>query len=107
VNHTKHILVDTDRTLQEIYYITATKPTRLMLFREGFICMHICSYMRLGKTLFVCIFVHICVYSFHMCYTRFGAYPNYMRIRIIVKKQLIGKKEKRKRGKKNNSRDRD
>jgi hypothetical protein len=34
--------------------------------------------------IFVCIFVHIRVYSFHMCYTRFGAYPN-MRITIIVK----------------------
>jgi hypothetical protein len=27
--------------------------------------------------IFVSIFVHICVYSFHMCYKRFGAYPNH------------------------------
>jgi hypothetical protein len=38
---------------------------------------------------------HICVYSFHMCYIRFGAYLNHMHIKIIVKKQLI-KKNKRK-----------
>jgi hypothetical protein len=33
--------------------------------------------------IFVCIFVHICAYmhhSFHRCYTRFGAYPNYMNV---------------------------
>jgi hypothetical protein len=42
--------------------------------------------------IFVCIFVHICVYSFHMCYTRFGAYPNHTHIKIIVKKkkQAVG-----------------
>jgi hypothetical protein len=28
--------------------------------------------------IFICIFVHICVYSFHMCYTWFGAYPNHI-----------------------------
>jgi hypothetical protein len=34
---------------------------------------------------------NICVYSFQVCYTRFGAYPNHMHITIIVKKK---KKEK-------------
>jgi hypothetical protein len=42
-------------------------------------------------------FVHICVYSFQMCYTRFGAYPNHMLITIIVKK--LAKKRKRKENK--------
>jgi hypothetical protein len=32
-----------------------------------------------------------------MCYKRFGAYPNHMHIQIIVKKQLFGKKIKKKR----------
>jgi hypothetical protein len=31
-NHTEHI--DPIRTSQETYYISATKPNRLMLFRE-------------------------------------------------------------------------
>jgi hypothetical protein len=35
--------------------------------------------------IFVCIFVHICVNSFHRCYTRFGAHPNYIHIKIVVK----------------------
>jgi type IV secretory pathway VirB3-like protein len=47
------------------------------------------------ECLFVCIFVHICVYSFHMCYIRFGAYPNHMHIQIIVKK-LVEKRKKQK-----------
>jgi hypothetical protein len=28
----------------------------------------------------ICIFLHICVYSFHMCITRFGAYPSHLYI---------------------------
>jgi hypothetical protein len=52
--------------------------------------------------MFVCIFVHIRVYSFRRCYTQFGAYPNHMHITIIVKNNLL-KNEKRK----NNSTDRD
>jgi hypothetical protein len=46
--------------------------------------------------IFVCIFVHICVCSFHMCYIRFGAYPNHMHIQIIVKKHVVGKKKRKK-----------
>jgi hypothetical protein len=45
-----------------------------------YICMHICSR----------------VYSFHVCYIQFGAYPNHMHIQIIVKNNLLGKKQKRK-----------
>jgi hypothetical protein len=45
--------------------------------------------------IFVCIFIHICVYSFHMCYIRFGAYPNHMLIQKIVKKKLVGKERKK------------
>jgi hypothetical protein len=32
---------------------------------------------------------------FHGCYTWFGAYPNCTHIKIIVKKQLVGRKEKK------------
>jgi hypothetical protein len=48
--------------------------------------------------MFVCVFVHICVYSFHMCFIRFGAYPNHMHIQIIVKPNnlLRGKKRRKK-----------
>jgi hypothetical protein len=46
--------------------------------------------------IFVCIFVHICVYFFHMCYMRFDAYPNDMHIQIIVKNNLFGKKKGKK-----------
>jgi hypothetical protein len=52
--------------------------------------------------IFVCIFVHICVYSLHMCYTRFGAYPNRMHITILVivkktcwKKRKVKTREKK------------
>jgi hypothetical protein len=33
------------------------------------------------------IFVHtrICIHSFRRCYTRFGAYPYYIQIKMIVK----------------------
>jgi hypothetical protein len=37
-------------------------------------------------------------FSFHMCYTRFGAYPNHMHIRISVKNKLL-KKEKEEKAK--------
>jgi hypothetical protein len=40
-------------------------------------------------------FVHICVYSFHICYTRFGAYPNHTHITISVKNSLLKKREKK------------
>jgi hypothetical protein len=43
--------------------------------------------------IFVRMYVHICVYSFHLCYIRFGAYPNHAHIKIIVKK-LVVKKDK-------------
>jgi hypothetical protein len=56
---------------------------------------------------FVCIFVHICVYSFHMCYTRFGAYPNHMHIQIIVKNNLLKKKGKKSRQEKTTTQIRD
>jgi hypothetical protein len=46
--------------------------------------------------IFVCTFVHICVYSFFMCYIRFGAYPNHIHIQIIVKKKLVGKERETK-----------
>jgi hypothetical protein len=34
---------------------------------------------------FVSIFVHICVHSLRRCYTRFGAYPNYIHIKMFMK----------------------
>jgi hypothetical protein len=37
----------------------------------------------------ICIFVHICIHSFHRRYTRFGAYPNCTHIKIFVKKEKI------------------
>jgi hypothetical protein len=41
-----------------------------------------------------------------MFYIRFGAYPNHMHIQIIVKNNFLEKiKEKKKKQKKNNSRD--
>jgi hypothetical protein len=46
--------------------------------------------------IFVCIFVHICVYSFHVCYTWFGAYPNHEHIKIIVKEQAVREKKEKK-----------
>jgi hypothetical protein len=44
----------------------------------------------------MCIFVHICGYSFHVCYARLNAYPNHMHIKIIVKKTTCGGKKERK-----------
>jgi hypothetical protein len=38
------------------------------------------------------ISAYICVHPFRRCYTRFGAYPNYTHIQIIVKNNLLGKK---------------
>jgi hypothetical protein len=35
--------------------------------------------------IFVCMFVHICVHSFRRCYIQFGAYPNYIHIKMFVK----------------------
>jgi hypothetical protein len=35
--------------------------------------------------IFVSIFVHICVNFFRRCYTRFGAYPNYIHMKMFVK----------------------
>jgi hypothetical protein len=35
--------------------------------------------------MFACLFVHICLYSFHKCFVRFVAYPNHILIQIIVK----------------------
>jgi hypothetical protein len=46
-------------------------------------------------SIYVCIFVHICVHFFRRCYTRFGAYPNCKHIKIIVKKTCWKKKRKK------------
>jgi hypothetical protein len=45
---------------------------------------------------FVCMFVHMCVHSFRRSYSRFGAYPNCMHIKLFVKNSLWEKKEKEK-----------
>jgi hypothetical protein len=44
----------------------------------------------------ICIFVHTCVYSSHMCYTRFGTFLNHTHIKIIAKKVWNKEKEKKK-----------
>jgi hypothetical protein len=49
------------------------------------------------------IFVHKCVYSFHMCYTRFDAYSNHMHITMIVKNNLLKNKENRNKIKQKNT----
>jgi hypothetical protein len=46
--------------------------------------------------MFVCVFVHICVYSFHMCFVRFGAFPNHVYIQIIVKNKITCEKKREK-----------
>jgi hypothetical protein len=45
------------------------------------------SYLNMlsSQSLFVCLFVHICLYSLHTCFVGFVAYPNHMHIQIIVK----------------------
>jgi hypothetical protein len=53
----------------------------------------------------ICIFVHIWVYSFHMRYTRFGAYPNRIHITIIIKTDLLKKLKQNKRKFNNTDRD--
>jgi hypothetical protein len=41
------------------------------------------------------LFFYICVHSFCRCYTRLGSYPNCNHIKIIVKKQIAGKKKRK------------
>jgi hypothetical protein len=48
--------------------------------RYMYICMHICSHMRLFLP---------------YVFIRFGAYPNHMHIQIIVKNNLLRKKERK------------
>jgi hypothetical protein len=57
------------------------------------------------KCIFVFIFVHICVYLFHICYIRIGDYPNHTHI-IIVKNNLLKRRieEEKDRRKKENQR---
>jgi hypothetical protein len=35
--------------------------------------------------IYVSIFLHICIDYFRRCYTQFGAYPNYIQIKMFVK----------------------
>jgi hypothetical protein len=50
--------------------------------------------------IFVNIFGYICTHSFHKCYTRFGAYPNYIHIKMFIKTTCKCFQRKRKRRKK-------
>jgi hypothetical protein len=45
----------------------------------------------------VSIFVHICIHYFRGCYTRFGAYLNYIRIKCLQKQLVNVFKEKKER----------